>query len=298
VTQLRKMMLEELQRRNYSNGTIRHHLRVVQEFARHFATAPDKLGLNELRSYQAYLLRTRKLAVGTVVNHVSALRFFFVRTLKRQEFRDFIPYPNEPERLPTILSLDEVARLINASSNLFRRALLMTVYGTGMRRSEVVRLKVSDIDSTRMIIRVVQGKGGKDRDLPLNPELLETLRAYWRWRKPKVYLFPSRGERRGPDVPLSDKTVWQVCGDTAKRAGITKHVTPHTLRHSWATHLLEAGTDLRTIQMLLGHDDLETTAQYIHLSQKHLHAAANPLAKLQLFDANASNPGSKPKQQG
>jgi integrase/recombinase XerD len=297
VTQLRKMMLEELQRRNYSKDTIRHHLRAVEEFANYYHKRPDQLGLTELRSYQAYLLKERKLAVGTVVNHVAGLRFFFVRTLKRHEFRDFIPYPNEPERLPTILSLDEVARLINASGNLFRRALLMTVYGTGMRRSEVVHLKVSDIDSKRMIIRVTQGKGAKDRDLPLTPELLETLRAYWRWRKPKEYLFPSRGERKGADVPLSDKTVWQVCGDAAKKAGITKHVTPHTLRHSWATHLLEAGTDLRTIQMLLGHGDLETTARYIHLSQEHLHAAANPLAKLQLCDVKASNPGSKRKQQ-
>jgi len=289
MTQLRKMMLEELQRRNYSKDTIRHHLRAVEEFANYYGKPPDKLGLNEFRSYQAYLLQKRKLAVGTVVNHVAALRFFFVRTLKRPEFRDYLPYPKEPERLPTVLSIEEVARLINASSNLFRRALLMTVYGTGMRRSEVVRLKVCDIDSKRMIIRVVQGKGGKDRDLPLSPELLEILRAYWRWRKPKEYLFPSRGERRGPDVPLSDKTVWHVCGDAAQKAGITKHVTPHTLRHSWATHLLEAGTDLRTIQMLLGHGDLETTARYIHLSREHLHAAANPLAKLQLSDLNASD---------
>jgi site-specific recombinase XerD len=293
------MMLEELQRRNYSKDTIRHHLRAVEEFARYYDEPPDQLALTELRTYQAYLLNERKLAVGSVVNHVAALRFFFVKTLKRPEFRDFLPYPKEPERLPTILSLDEVARLINASGNLFRRALLMTVYGTGMRRSEVVRLKVSDIDSKRMIIRVVQGKGGKDRDLPLNPELLETLRAYWRWRKPKEYLFPSRGERRGPeDVPLSDKTVWHVCRDAARKAGITKHVTPHTLRHSWATHLLEAGTDLRTIQMLLGHGDLETTARYIHLSQEHLHTAANPLAKLQLSDVKESNPGSKRKEQG
>jgi site-specific recombinase XerD len=293
------MMLEELQRRNYSNGTIRHHLRAVEEFAKHYGKSPDKLGLSELRSYQAYLLQERKLAVGTVVNHVAGLRFFFVRTLKRPEFRDYIPYPREEERLPTVLSLDEVARLINASSNLFRRALLMTVYGTGMRRSEVVRLRVSDIDSERMIIRVVQGKGGKDRDLPLSPELLETLRAYWRWRRPKVYLFPSRGERRGPDVPLSDKTVWQVCTEAARKAGITKHVTPHTLRHSWATHLLEAGTDLRTIQMLLGHGDLETTARYIHLSREHLHAAANPLAKLKLSGVPESNPGAaKRKEQG
>ena len=298
MTQLRKMMLEELQHRNYSNDTIRHHLRAVEEFANHYQKPPDRLGLNELRSYQAYLLKERKLAVGTVVNHVAALRFFFVRTLKRLEFRDYLPYPREEERLPTVLSLDEVARLINAGGNLFRRALLMTVYGTGMRRSEVVHLKVSDIDSKRMIIRVVQGKGGKDRDLPLNQELLETLRAYWRWRKPKVYLFPSRGERRGPDVPLSDKTVWHVCTEAARKAGITKRVTPHTLRHSWATHLLEAGTDLRTIQMLLGHGDLETTARYIHLSREHLHTAANPLAKLQLSDIHASHPRSKRKEQG
>jgi len=291
------MMLEELQRRNYSKDTIRHHLRAVEEFANYYGKPPDKLGLNELRSYQAHLLQKRKLAVGTVVNHVAALRFFFVRTLKRPEFRDYLPYPKEPERLPTVLSIEEVARLINASGNLFRRALLMTVYGTGMRRSEVVRLKVRDIDSKRMIIRVVQGKGGKDRDLPLSPELLETLREYWRWRKPKEYLFPSRGERRGPDVPLSDKTVWHVCGDAARKAGITKHVTPHTLRHSWATHLLEAGTDLRTIQMLLGHGDLETTARYIHLSREHLHTAANPLAKLQLSDLNASDQR-KPNEQG
>jgi integrase/recombinase XerD len=295
VTQLRKMMLEELQRRNYSNDTIRHHLRAVEEFANYYKKAPDKLGLNELRSYQAYLLKERNLAVGTVVNHVAALRFFFVRTLKRPEFRDFLPYPREEERLPTILSLDEVARLINASGNLFRRALLMTVYVTGMRRSEVVRLKVSDIDSQRMIIRVVQGKGGKDRDLPLSPELLETLRAYWRWRKPKEYLFPCHGSRKGPDKPASDKTVWHACGDAARWAGITKHVTPHTLRHSWATHLLEAGTDLRTIQMMLGHGDLETTARYIHLSQEHLHAAANPLEKLKLSDVKVGDRKSKRK---
>src|SRR3974377_571857 len=172
VTQPRKMMLEELQRRNYSNDTIRHHLRAVEEFATYYQKPRDKLGLNELRSYQAYLLKERKLAVGTVVNHVAALRFFFVRTLKRLEFCDYLPFPREEERLATVLSLDEVMRLINASSDLFRRALLMTVYGTGMRRSEVVRLKVSDIDSKRMILRVVPGKGGKKRDLPLTPHVL------------------------------------------------------------------------------------------------------------------------------
>ena len=282
MTRLRKMMLEELQRRNYSAITTRNYLRVVTEFAKCFGKSPDKLGPNQLRTYQAYLLTECKLTPGTVVNRVAALRFFFVKTLKRHQFREFLPYPHDRRRLPTVLSREEVARLIDAAGTLFRRTLLMTLYATGMRRSELARLKVSDIDSQRMIIRVVEGKGGKDRDLPLSPSLLETLREYWRWRKPKTYLFPSRDPRRGPEQPISDKTVWIACSEAARRAGIRKRVTPHTLRHSWATHLLEAGTDLRTIQVLLGHGDLETTAQYLHLSQRHLQAVNNPLDSLSL----------------
>ena len=287
VTHLCKIMLEELQRRNYSDGTIRRYLRMVEEFARHFDKSPDKLGLEHLRAYQAYLLKRRKLAVGSVINHVAALRFLFVRTLKRQEFREFLPYPREHRKLPGILSKEEVARLINASGNLFRRTLLMVLYGTGMRRSEVARLKVGDIDSQRMIIRVVEGKGGKDRDLPLSPALLETLRAYWRWRKPQVYLFPSRHSTE-PHQPISDKVVWLACSEAAQGAGIRKRVTPHTLRHSWATHLLEAGTDLRTIRILLGHEDLEATARYLHLSQRHLQLVHNPLEDLTLLSVDQS----------
>jgi site-specific recombinase XerD len=276
------MMLEELQRRNYSAITTRNYLRVVTEFAKHFGKSPDRLGLNELRTDQAYLLRERKLTPGTVVNQVAALRFFFVKTLKRHQFRDFLPYPQDRRRLPTVLSREEVSRLINAAGNLFRRTLLMTLYGTGMRRAELAHLKVSDIDSQRMIIRVVAGKGGKDRDLPLSPALLESLREYWRWRKPKLYMFPTRTLGRRLDQSISDKTVWIACSEAARRAGISKRVTPHTLRHSWATHLLEAGTDLRTIQVLLGHGDLETTAQYLHLSQRHLQTVVNPLDGLSL----------------
>ena len=282
MTHLRKMMLEELQRRNYSADTTRNYLRVVADFAKHFAKSPDKLGLNELRTYQAYLLRERKLTPGTVINQVAALRFFFVKTLKRHQFRDFLPYPQDGRRLPTVLSREEVSRLINAAETLFRRTLLMTLYGTGMRRSELAHVKVGDIDSQRMMIRVVAGKRSKDRDLPLSPALLETLREYWRWRKPKLYMFPARTLRHQLDQPISDKTVWIACSDAARRAGIKKHVTPHTLRHSWATHLLEAGTDLRTIQVLLGHGDLETTAQYLHLSQRHLQSVVNPLDGLAL----------------
>ena len=282
MTRLRKMMLEELQRRNYSEITTRKYLQYVTSFARHFGKSPDQLGPNELRSYQAYLLQERKVTPGTAVNCVAALRFFFVKTLKRHQFREFLPYPKDRRRLPTVLSQEEVARLINAAGTLFRRTLLMTLYGTGMRRSELAHLKVGDIDSQRMIIRVVAGKGGKDRDLPLSPTLLETLREYWRWRKPKLYMFPTRTLGRRLDQPISDKTVWIACSEAARRAGINKRVTPHTLRHSWATHLLEAGTDLRTIQVLLGHGDLETTAQYLHLSQRHLQAVINPLDSLTL----------------
>jgi integrase/recombinase XerD len=282
VTHLRKIMLEELQRRNYSEITTRKYLQYVTAFARHFGKSPDQLGPNELRSYQAYLLQERKVTPGTAVNCVAALRFFFVKTLKRHQFREFLPYPKDRRRLPTVLSREEVSHLINAAGNLFRRTLLMTLYGTGMRRSELAHLKVSDIDSQRMIIRVVAGKGGKDRDLPLSPTLLETLREYWRWRKPKLYMFPSRTRGLPVEEPISDKTVWIACSEAARRASIHKRVTPHTLRHSWATHLLEAGTDLRTIQVLLGHGDLETTAQYLHLSRRHLQTVSNPLDGLTL----------------
>ena len=297
MTRLRKMMLEELQRRNYSEITTRKYLQYVTAFARHFGKSPDQLGANELRSYQAYLLQERKVTPGTAVNCVAALRFFFVKTLKRHQFREFLPYPKDHRRLPTVLSPEEVSRLINAAGTLFRRTLLMTLYGTGMRRSELAHLKVGDIDSQRMIIRVVAGKGGKDRDLPLSPTLLETLREYWRWRKPKLYMFPTRTRGLPIEEPISDKTVWIACSEAARRAGINKRVTPHTLRHSWATHLLEAGTDLRTIQVLLGHGDLETTAQYLHLSRRHLQAVSNPLDGLILAGTESVSRSFKRKKQ-
>jgi site-specific recombinase XerD len=281
------MMLEELERRNYTAATIRHYLSFVERFARHFGKSPDKLGPDHLRSYQAYLLKELKLCPGTVEHHVAALRFFFIRTLHRHEFRQFLPYPKVRRNLPTILSREEVERLIDASSSLFERALLMVLYGTGMRRAEVARLKLADIDSQRMIIHVINGKGGKDRDLPLSPALLDTLRAYWRWLKPQTYLFPSR-LHRDAEQPITDKIVWRACAEARKRAGIRKKVSPHLIRHSWATHLLEAGTDLRTIQLLLGHEDLEVTARYLHLSQQHLQKVANPIEKLKLASVDQS----------
>ena len=287
MTRLRKMMLEELERRNYSEETTRRYLRYVERFAKHFGKSPDRLGVDHLRSYQAYLLKQRKLDPASVENQVAALRFLFVRTLHRHEFRQFLPYPKVRRKLPNILSREEVARLIDAGSDLFQRTLLMVLYGTGMRRAEVARLKIADIDGQRMIIHVVNGKGGKDRDLPLSPTLLETLRAYWRWLKPQIYLFPSR-LHRDCEQPITDKIVWRACAEARKRAGIQKRVSPHLIRHSWATHLLEAGTDLRTIQLLLGHEDLETTARYLHLSQKHLHQVANPIEDLKLASVDQS----------
>ena len=288
MTRLRKMMLEELERRNYSAGTTRRYLRFVERFAQHFGKSPDKLGPDHLRSYQAYLLRERKLCPGTVENHVAALRFFFVRTLRRHEFREYLPYPKTRKKLPNILSQEEVSCLINASSNLFERTLLMVLYGTGMRRSEVARLKIADIDSQRMIIHVVDGKGHKDRDLPLSPTLLENLRVYWRWLKPRDYLFPSR-KHRDAEQPISDKTVWLACTEAARKAGLRKSASPHLVRHAWATHLLEAGTDLRTIQLLLGHEDLEVTAQYLHLSAQHLQKVVNPIEGLKLSSVDQSS---------
>lgn len=283
MTRLRQRMLEDLQRRNYSPDTIRGYIRAVQQFAEYFGRSPEHLGAAELRRYQLYLLHEKKLALGTVENCISALRFLYKKTLKRRDLAfDDLPFPKQPHKLPTVLSQDEVTRLIDAAPNRMYRTILMLLYGTGMRRTEASRLKVSDIDSQRMVIHIHSGKGLRDRDVPLTPKLLEVLRDYWRWKKPRVYLFPSKMGDHSVEQPISDKTVWNVCRVVATRAGIHKKLGPHTLRHCFATHLLEAGTDLRTIQLLMGHERLEDTTIYLHLSQRHLHAAINPLDQLTL----------------
>jgi len=189
-----------------------------------------------------------------------------------------------PKKLPVVLSPEEVTRLIEAAPNLFYRTLLLLLYATGMRRAEVAHLKVSDIDSSLMLIHVHQGKGSRDREAPLTQKALDALREYWRAAKikPRVYLFPTRKEPTEQEKPISDKTVWNACHEAALRAGLTKRIGPHTLRHSFATHLLEAGADLRTIQLLLGHRCLKDTAIYLHLSRRHLRAAANPLDQITL----------------
>jgi len=214
---------------------------------------------------------------------LAALRFFYIKTLKKAWSLEETPYPKTTRRLPTILSQEEVARLIDAARLPLHRTLLMTLYATGLRRAELARLKVSDIDSQRMVIHVRGGKGRKDRDVMLSPMLLDELRQHWRrlQRKPSEWLFPSR-HARASDHPITPKAIYHACKGAAQRAALQKVIYPHTLRHCFATHLLEAGADLRTIQILLGHSDLKETTIYLHLSQRHLHATASPLDSLKL----------------
>jgi integrase/recombinase XerD len=288
VTHLRKAMLEELQRRNLSPITTRIYLRSVEEFARYYKASPDQLGPENIREYQAHLFTDRKLSAIAVGQQLSALRFFFVHTLRRPWMAEHMAIPRRPLRLPEVLSREEVERLIQSASSPLHRIWLLILYATGLRREELVRLKVGDIDSGRMVIHVRQGKGRKDRDVMLSPRLLLELRDYWRSAKPKTYLFPGKGAHPRGDLPITSKSVWDAVHEAATRAGLDKHVHPHTLRHCFATHLLESGADLRTIQLLLGHADLKTTSRYLHLSERHLKATPSPLDSLTL--AAAPNP--------
>src|SRR6204780_4789164 len=232
MTRLRKMMLEELERRNYSEATTRCYIRTVEDFSRRFKRSPDCLGPEHIREYQAELFKKRKLSPGTVTQRLAALRFFYVKTLKKTWSIAETPYPKKGVHLPAILSREEVARLINAALTPYHRTLLMTLYATGVRRAELAHLKVADIDSQRMVIHVQGGKGRKDRDVMLSPNLLEALREHWRSlrRKPTVWLFP--GNRwHTADHPISPKVIWSACNEAAQRAGIRKEAHPHTLRH-------------------------------------------------------------------
>jgi len=285
MTHLRKMMLEELERRNYAQTTIDCYLRAVAEFSFHFHRPPNQLGPEHIRQYQSHLFGRRKLAPSTVTQHLAALRFFYIKTLRKPWSIAETPYPKKVQRLPIILSPEEVAQLIDSALTPFHRILLMTLYATGVRRAELARLKITDIDSQRMIIHIQGGKGRKDRDVMLSPKLLAALPEYWRGlrRKPTHWLFPGGRSHTG-NRHINPKTAWHACEKAARRSGIRKKIHPHTLRHCFATHLLEAGADLRTIQVLLGHRDLEETTIYLHLSQRHLNATASPLDTLKLKD--------------
>jgi integrase/recombinase XerD len=286
VTHLRQAMLEELQRRNYAQTTVQYYIEAVERFAKYFRTPPDRLNQSHLRTYQAYLLRERKLGPRTVKLHVSALRFFFVKTLKRPYLLEDLPFPKVPRRLPAILTTEEVARLIEGARNLTDRTMLMVLYSTGMRNAELRHLQVRDIDSRRMLIHIQHGKGGRDRYVPLSATLLATLRVYYRWMRPKTWLFPGTIQNWRADKPISAKVAWAACRHAATRAQLEKPVSPHLLRHSYASHLVEAGADLRTVQLLLGHVKLEHTVIYLHLSQRHLQAVANPLDAMPVSQAD------------
>jgi integrase/recombinase XerD len=276
MTELRRRMLEDLQLRNYSPNTTHVYIRCVAEFARHFGASPDRLGPRHIREYQLLLVQQKKVSWATFNQTVCALRFFYHITLHRGWMIEHIPYPRHEQKLPVVLSPSEVAELFEATKNVKHRAILMTIYASGLRVSEIVSLQIGDIDSQRQIIRVRQGKGRKDREVMLSPKLLESLRNYWKSYRPDRWLFP--GDK--PDHPITQTSVWRICKRAAELAHLSKIISPHTLRHCFATHLLEDGTDLRRIQLLLGHRNLKTTAKYLHLSNFAVRSTVSPLDRL------------------
>ena len=291
MTQLRKEVLEELERRNYSQATAHAYVGAIRRFAKHFHRSPDQLGPEHVREYQIHLIEERKLHPRSIMVQMAALRFLYLKVLKRRFSRDDLPFPKLLRRqVPVVLSPEEVARLIDAAPNLRHRTILMTLYSTGMRRSELCRLRPEDIDKERMVIRIRQGKGGKDREVPLSAKLLDQLRTYYRSVKPRNgWMFPSQQARRS-DQPITHKVVWHACRLATRRAGIIKPVHPHTLRHSFATHLLENGAELPAIQILLGHADPRDTMIYLHLSTRNVRAAPNPLDTLELASLPRQEP--------
>jgi integrase/recombinase XerD len=273
MSALRQKMIEDLQIRNYSPHTIEAYIRSVAIFAKHFGQSPDLLTPAHIRDYQLYLIQQRQISWGTLVQTVCALRFFYLQTLGRKWMIDFIPYPKRVKKLPLVPSQAEVMVLLQAATNLKHHTILATIYATGLRVSEAANLLVSDIDSDRQMIAVRQGKGRKDRFVILSPKLLLLLRRYWRAYRPAPYLFP--GDI--PGRPITREGIHHICHKVATAAKLTKPVSPHSLRHGFATHLLEAGTDLRTIQLLLGHNSLRTTAVYLHVSNLALRSTTSPL---------------------
>jgi site-specific recombinase XerD len=278
MTPLRRRMTEDLILHNLSTKTSHLYIKWVADFARHFHTAPDRLGAEHVRSYLLHLIQERHVSGNVHRQARLALQFFDRVTLRRDWVVADIASPKAPKKLPVVISQDEMARFLDALHNPKHRALLMTAYVAGLRLSEVAGLRVEDIDSPRMVIHVRQGKGHKDRDVMLSPRLLAVLRAYWATYRPRPYLFPGRQ----PDRPVSPRTVRMVCRRALEASGLSKNVHMHTLRHSFATHLLESGTDLRTIQVLLGHHSFSTTARYLHITTAALKSTRSPFDGLEV----------------
>jgi site-specific recombinase XerD len=288
MTPLRKRMLEEMQIRNLAPGTQAVYLFQVAKFARHFGKPPDVLGWEQIRAYQLYLTQEKKLASPSITVAVSALRFLYKVTLHREwNFDEIIPPPKTPKQLPVILSPEEVLEFLACVSEGKHRTILTTCYAAGLRISEVVALQVPHIDSRRMVIRVEQGKGRRDRYVMLSPKLLEILRQWWRMERPKPWLFP--GDT--PDRHIGTGAVEQACQRAHHCCHIAKPITPHSMRHAFAVHLLEQGTDVRTIQLLLGHSSLATTARYLRIATTKVCSTTSPLDLLpHLAQAAKSTP--------
>jgi integrase/recombinase XerD len=265
MTPLRQRFIDDLRLRNLSPQTVKAYVAGVVRFARHFGRSPGELGAEEVRSFQLHLLHQR--ATWSLFNQtVCALRFLYGVTLGRPEVVHALPYGKKPNKLPSVLSPEEVTQLIKAARPGRERLMVQTAYACGLRINELLHLQVADIDSGRMVVVVRQGKGGKDRLVPLSPRLLSELRSYWREYRPATWLFPGKI----PDRPVRDGTVHRWFQELSARVGFRKRVSCHTLRHSFATHLLEAGVDLRTLQALLGHSQLRATLGYLHMSTRHL----------------------------
>lgn len=273
MTPLRQRMIEDLKLRNLSENTIKAYVHAVSQYAEFFQRSPDRLGREEMRTYLLFLREEKRVAQGTFNQKVAALRFFYRNLLKRPGVIAELCFMKKDKKLPEVLSREEVERFFAALCSLKHRAILMTAYGCGLRVSETVSLKVSDIDSGRMVIRVQAGKGNKDRYVMLPERLLTLLRDYWRAARPKEYLFPGYG-RSGHITRIS---VYNACKRAMRNADLKKNISPHTFRHSFATHLLEQGTDLRTIQVLMGHRSVNTTAHYTHVAKNDVLATVSPL---------------------
>lgn len=277
MSPLRLRMIEDMTVRNLSPATQRSYLHAVAKFSRYFGRSPDQLDIEDVRAFQVYLV-SQGISWPSLNQTVCALRFFYGVTLNRPEIPERIPYAREPRKLPVILGADEVVRFLEAVPSLKTRVALTTAYAAGLRASEAVSLQVSDIDSSRMLILVRHGKGAKDRTVMLPQQLLSILRVYWRLARPKLWLFPGRGN----DKPIDVQVLHAACRSAAEAAGLAKRVSVHTLRHSFATHLLESGVDIRIIQVLLGHNNLSTTARYTQVAATTIARTQSPLERLKL----------------